>query len=232
MNQPQAPGIPGIGAMADTLDFVKNLWGSMNVPGVKLPGMTVPTMSVGELDKKIGDLKAVEAWLNVNTSMLRSTIQAMEVQRATIAALKSMNEAMLDSLKRPGPGGKSIFETMPAPSAFSPPSNVQNQTEMEKSEPVNERGDEPGKLESPPDMSSQIEKATAWWNTLQGQFKLAVNAAMSPEPTGKIEPAAPVAATPEETSPATQVKPKAVAKAPDSKTKTAAPAPKRKPSVT
>jgi ribosomal protein L29 len=30
-----------------------------------VPGITAPTMSVEELDKKINDLKAVEAWLNL-----------------------------------------------------------------------------------------------------------------------------------------------------------------------
>jgi hypothetical protein len=66
--------------MNDTLDFVKSLWGSMSVPG-----LTAPTLSVEELDKKINDLKAVESWLNLNMSMLRGSIQALEVQRGTIA---------------------------------------------------------------------------------------------------------------------------------------------------
>lgn len=81
---PQMPHIPGAGAMTDTLDFVKNLWGSMSVPGMSMPGLGAPILSVEELDKKIADLKAVEAWLNVNVAMLRGTVQALEVQRGTI----------------------------------------------------------------------------------------------------------------------------------------------------
>ena len=27
-------GIPGMGAMTDTLEFVKNMWGGMNLPGM------------------------------------------------------------------------------------------------------------------------------------------------------------------------------------------------------
>ncbi|MBC3873690.1 PhaM family polyhydroxyalkanoate granule multifunctional regulatory protein [Undibacterium flavidum] len=72
----------------DPLAFVKKLWGDM-----QLPGMVTPTLSVDELDKQIKDLKTVESWLNVNMNMLKGTIQALEVQRATISALKTMGES-------------------------------------------------------------------------------------------------------------------------------------------
>ena len=80
MANPQMPNIPGAAVMTDTLDFVKNLWGSMGVPGMAIPGITAPTLSIEELDKKINDLKAVEAWLNLNMTMLRGTIQAYRIQ--------------------------------------------------------------------------------------------------------------------------------------------------------
>lgn len=88
MQNSSMPNMTGAGAMTDTLEFVKNLWGGMAVPG-----MTAPTLSVDDLDKKITDLKAVEAWLALNSSMVRGTIQALEVQRGTLAALQSMGEA-------------------------------------------------------------------------------------------------------------------------------------------
>ena len=94
MTHQQAPGIPGVNALTDTLAFVKNMWGSMGVPG-----MVLPTVSVDDLDKKISDMKAVESWLNLNMSMLRGTIQTMEVQRATLVSLKSMNATMQAAMK-------------------------------------------------------------------------------------------------------------------------------------
>lgn len=103
LNQPPAPGIPG---MSDTLEFVKNLWGSMNVPGVSIPGMAAPALTTEELDKKIADLKAVEAWLNLNGTMLRGTIQTLEVQRGTVAALQSMGASFAQAMKAPGADGK------------------------------------------------------------------------------------------------------------------------------
>ncbi|NML62720.1 hypothetical protein HHL21_16865 [Massilia sp. RP-1-19] len=93
------PNMSGAGAVTDTLEFVKNLWGGMGVPG-----MAAPTLSVDDLDKKITDLKAVEAWLALNSSMVRGTIQALEVQRGTLAALKSMGDAFAKAAAQPAPG--------------------------------------------------------------------------------------------------------------------------------
>lgn len=93
------PNIPGAGAMTDSLEFVKNLWGSMGVPGMSMPSLAAPAMSVEDLDKKIADLKAVESWLNVNGAMLRATIQGLEVQRGTLATLKTMSASFADAMK-------------------------------------------------------------------------------------------------------------------------------------
>lgn len=93
------PNMSGTGAVTDTLEFVKNLWGGMGVPG-----MAAPTLSVDDLDKKITDLKAVEAWLALNSSMVRGTIQALEVQRGTLAALQSMGDAFAKAAAQPAAG--------------------------------------------------------------------------------------------------------------------------------
>ncbi|MDO9218008.1 MAG: hypothetical protein Q7U14_12100, partial [Lacisediminimonas sp.] len=56
---------PGSDPMGDTLGFMKNLWA-----GVKMPGMTMPSLSVEDVNKQITDLKTVETWLGLNMSML------------------------------------------------------------------------------------------------------------------------------------------------------------------
>lgn len=71
----------------DPLEFVRGMWNSM---GFSLPGMMTPTLDVDELDKRIADLKAVEGWLKMNLNMLQMTTQGLEIQRATIAAVKAM----------------------------------------------------------------------------------------------------------------------------------------------
>ncbi|MEJ7805308.1 MAG: PhaM family polyhydroxyalkanoate granule multifunctional regulatory protein [Telluria sp.] len=171
MLKPQMPNIPGVAAVTDTLDFVKNLWGSMSVPGISIPGMAAPTLSVDELDKKIADLKAVESWLNVNVAMLRGTIQALEVQRGTIATLKSMGAALSNAVKQPGASEKSVLAAAPYASAFFSQPAVEPMAKVEvRPEP---------KIEAAPPPAPAKEAAAAapmanpavWWNLLQDQFK-------------------------------------------------------------
>jgi hypothetical protein len=169
MVNPKMSGIPGANIMTDTLDFVKNLWG--NIPGLNVPGMVVPTMSVEDLDKKIGDMKAVESWLNVNMSMLRSTIQAMEVQRATIATLKAMGETMASGAKQDKPAaGKSPLEGNPFAAFAFPPAGAQ------AAAPAASAGNQPG---TQPQAGAPMVNASAWWDLLQQQFQHAVNNAMT-----------------------------------------------------
>ena len=97
MTQPHANPIPG---MSDAFDFVRNLWGAMSVPG-----LATPTLSVEELDKRIADLKAVEAWISMNATMLRGTIHTLEVQRATIATLKSMGSSLAEAMPHAASAG-------------------------------------------------------------------------------------------------------------------------------
>ncbi len=71
----------------DPLEFVRGMWNNM---GFSLPGMVTPTLDVDELDKRITDMKAVEGWLKMNLNMLQMSIQGLELQRATLAAVKAM----------------------------------------------------------------------------------------------------------------------------------------------
>ncbi|WEF32639.1 PhaM family polyhydroxyalkanoate granule multifunctional regulatory protein [Pseudoduganella chitinolytica] len=177
------PNIPGAAAMTDTLDFVKNLWGSMGVPGMSLPSLATPTLSVDELDKKINDLKAVESWLNLNTAMLRSSIQALEVQRNTIATLKSMGQTMAEAMQQPG-----RQDANPYTAAFFQHFDA---TKTGATKPAEET-----KAMLKPDAAAaataQMANPTAWWNLLQEQFKQAVSSAMVPDQGGKVSPTAPV----------------------------------------
>jgi hypothetical protein len=181
MLKTQMPHIPGVGAVADTLDFVKNLWSSMSVPGMSIPGMAAPTLSVDELDKKIADLKAVEAWLNVNVSMLRGTIQALEIQRGTISTLKSMGASLAAAVTQPGASEKSILAAAPYASAFFAQPVAQAAAEV--ATPAPEPKPEPAKpaAKSAPPPASALPNPSAWWNLLQDQFKQAVSTAMSPD---------------------------------------------------
>ncbi|MCX9155940.1 hypothetical protein OPU71_07345 [Niveibacterium sp. 24ML] len=76
--------------MPDPLEFMKSLWGQI---GFAVPGMVAPTIDIGELEKRITDMKAVEGWLKMNLGMLQTTIQGLEMQRATLAAMQAMGES-------------------------------------------------------------------------------------------------------------------------------------------
>jgi hypothetical protein len=74
----------------DPMEFLKTLWGSSGMP---LPGLVTPTLDTNELEKRVTDLKAVEGWLKTNLNMLQMTIQGLEVQRATLAAMQAISQS-------------------------------------------------------------------------------------------------------------------------------------------
>ena len=75
---------------SDPMEFLKSLWSNTGMP---LPGLVTPTLDTNELEKRIADLKAVEGWLKTNLGMLQMTIQALEMQRATLAALQAISQS-------------------------------------------------------------------------------------------------------------------------------------------
>jgi hypothetical protein len=172
----------GADAMTDTLEFVKKMWGGMSIPG-----MVMPTLSVKEINKQIADLKAVESWLTLNMNMLRGTIQALEVQSATISTLHSMSETM-SSMVPQAPSGKARPDR-----AFSFPPPTAEKPRAPQADP--QPGSAPDLAADPNAMAAPFANPAAWWNMLQDQFKQAVNTAIVPE-------AVPVAAQPKRTPPA------------------------------
>ena len=68
----------------DPFEMFRRLWGNLQVP---LPGMAMPTLDPEEVEKRIADLRSVEAWLNMNLNMVRFSIQGLEVQKAALQAM-------------------------------------------------------------------------------------------------------------------------------------------------
>jgi hypothetical protein len=73
----------------DPFEMFRRLWAPLGVP---LPGMAMPTLDPKEIEKRISDLKSVEAWLNMNLNMIRFSIQGLELQRATLQAMRDATE--------------------------------------------------------------------------------------------------------------------------------------------
>ena len=84
----------GFGKFVPGFDFLQNLakGASNNIPQMpNLGNWVAPTLNVEELEKRIEELKAVHFWLEQNSRALGATIQALEVQKMTLATLKGMN---------------------------------------------------------------------------------------------------------------------------------------------
>lgn len=208
MLKPPSATIPGV---TDTLDFVKNLWGSMNIPGAGMSGMAgiaSPAMSVEDLDKRIADMKAVESWLNLNLTMLRGTIQTMEVQRSTLATLKSMGASMAEAMRQSGVSAEKManmpfapFFGQPAQGASSAPAASSTASSKPGAAAAGGSaqpgtgsasgsasgtaagaapGAAPGTAGADAGAAMGMPAAMAWWNLLQDQFTQAVATAMTP----------------------------------------------------
>lgn len=162
------PGVelPFAGSVLESLELMGKVWagvfpqmsGFANPAAMtpSLPSMMVPTLDVDELDKRITDLRAVEQWLALNASMLRASIQTLEVQRNTIATLKTLG-GTFSAATAPAP-------TKPAaqPPAATPPSSA--------SAPPRRARRSQAKETRPPDVAEMPMNPAAWWGTLQDQF--------------------------------------------------------------
>ncbi len=84
----------GFGKYVPGYDFLQGLAknASSSIPQMpNLANWVAPTLNVEELEKRIEELKNVHFWLEQNARALGATIQALEVQKMTLATLKGMN---------------------------------------------------------------------------------------------------------------------------------------------
>jgi hypothetical protein len=84
----------GFGKFVPGFDFLQNLakGATQNIPQMpNLANWIAPTLNLEELEKRIEELKTVHFWLEQNSKALGATVQALEVQKMTLATLKGMN---------------------------------------------------------------------------------------------------------------------------------------------
>lgn len=185
-------GSPFADTMVDSFELMKKMWGMAGMPNAgnlatralrlpqQLPSMVAPTFDIDELDKRIADLRAVEQWLELNVSMLRTAIQTLEVQRATIATLKGISGAMLAPLGKPVPKGDASA-ALPPSLAIPPVTPLANSTPAANSVPRKSAHRKTKQAAPPPPTVTDAPlNPAAWWSTLQDQFsKIAATAAAS-----------------------------------------------------
>lgn len=227
MSNPNPSAFGAAGAMTNPFEFMQKMW-----QGTSLPGIVMPTLSVEEINKKITDLKAVESWLTLNMSMLRGTIQTLEVQSGTLTALQSMSAAL-------GASSQSVTQsekptTTPVDSKFESPFTIghagvadASATPSVATAPAQPAFQFPtwsapadAKVSSQPATSVANANPSVWWNLLQEQFAQAVGRAVNE--TAAATPA------PDEPKADKVVKPAKLASKPVSKTTTKSVPRKRK----
>jgi hypothetical protein len=132
-------------------DFLRKLWGG-GFAGMAggMPNMAsfaAPPMDLEEIDKRIHDLRAVESWLQLNASLLRTAIQGLEVQRATLVALQTFGSALSPDAM------KSAFDSL-TPDATSP------DEESKPAWPHTAATAKPAEDEPPPEDEAEAEEDT------------------------------------------------------------------------
>ena len=82
--------------MVPGFDFLQGLLKNASAGLPSMGQWIAPTLDPAELDKRIQELKTVHFWLEQNARLMAATIQAMEVQRMTLATLQGMNVPLVD----------------------------------------------------------------------------------------------------------------------------------------
>ena len=133
-----------------------------------------PTLNAEEIDKRIQELRAVQFWLEQNGRALTATIQALEVQKMTLAALQSMQGGISDWAKASPfkmPEAAAAAAASPAPASAPAPTTPP-----------------PAAAPAPAADAGQAPAATVdplqWWGALTQQFQQIATQALQ-EPAGQ-----------------------------------------------
>ncbi len=170
----------GFGKFVPGFDFLQNLakGASQTLPAMpNLSNWIAPTLNLEELEKRIGELKAVHFWLDQNSKALGATIQALEVQKMTLATLKGMNFNMgevANALKLKTPDN--LFGAAQAVSE-TPGSGEERAAEAPepstKPKPARRKG-----ASAPTQPATGVVDPLQWWGALTQQFQQIAATAM------------------------------------------------------
>ncbi|MCK4154633.1 PhaM family polyhydroxyalkanoate granule multifunctional regulatory protein [Ralstonia pseudosolanacearum] len=185
-------------------EFLRKLWGGgfAGMTGGGMPGMAnfaAPPMDLEELDKRIHDLRAVESWLQLNASLLRTAIQGLEVQRATLVALQTFGSALSPEAVRAAfdnfsgseaPAAEAAAEPEPK-SAWPHTSTAARPDRTEAEAPAADeaaaaRAEAAAQVEAQAPAAARAAAAaldpSPWWNLLQQQFNQIASSAAAAMP--------------------------------------------------
>ena len=93
---PFGPGGFDMSRFFEAMDSARRHWGSFVSPAALGAGL-----DPSELDKRIADLRTVEQWLSLNLSLVQGSVKALEMQRATVDAMRAFGPSA--AAHSPGP---------------------------------------------------------------------------------------------------------------------------------
>lgn len=209
----QSPELAGNPIMA-SMEMMRQAWSSLAGAGGLAQSMPItPPLSLEDLERRISDLRTVENWLQLNLSLLGSTIQGLEVQRATISTLRAFADGM--SASAPGGAGEgSPLDVLlgirrsaegRSPRQAAKPAAPQAAAATAAQAPAGKAPEAASAaVPGPEGLAAAAAEATpaaanAWWNLLQQQFDTLAQATAASMPgmgAGAAKPAAKSAAQP------------------------------------
>jgi hypothetical protein len=108
----------------DALEFMQRMWNPLGVP---IPGFTVPapamagqpaaapflnpaamfaTLDPAEFERKIGEMRVIEGWLTMSLNLMQMSIKTMELQKASLEALRAAHAPAPARAAAPPPRAK------------------------------------------------------------------------------------------------------------------------------
>jgi hypothetical protein len=194
----------GFGKFVPGFDFLQNLGKGASQAQAALPTLSswvAPTLNVEELDKRITELKAVHFWLDQNSKALTATIQALELQKMTLATLKGMNFNMADianALKLdPGAGAGAPSGSMAEAATEAIAKARADKASKRKDKGVEDQDARPADAgaSGAAKPAAGVVDPLQWWGALTQQFQQIATDAMK-ESARSPTPASPAAADP------------------------------------
>ena len=219
----------GFGKFVPGFDFLQSLiqpagatTGMAQMPS--LGNWVAPTFNVEDLEKRIEELKAVHFWLDQNTKALSATIQAMEVQKMTLATLRDLNVNFGDVAKAGEASAAAASKAFASFGAAASPAPAPAAAPAPAPEPAPEP--EPAPQASAAAQPGGIDPVQ-WWGALQQQFQNIASVALKDLAHQQVPPAVKKAkAKAEGGAPARAPRAAAPSKKPAAARKPAAPRPR------
>jgi len=174
MSDAQEAGFGDFGKWVPGFDFLQSLTQPAPTAASPLGHWVAPTLNVEELDKRIQELKAVLFWLEQNGTALKATIQALEVQKMTLSALKGMNVSMQDMAQ-----AFSAKPSSPAPSPAAEPAAKKPEPAAPAAKARAKSGKAAARAGAAAGADAAMVDPMQWWGALTQQFQQIASTAMA-----------------------------------------------------